>query len=122
MSIIDLMLKKRYINDEILFLRSEQEAEMKHDDEKPPTFLLYSDCFAPLLRVARTDWKPLLWNAALALKSSKSASYLKGSALCRRPLGLAQWLGGSVAWWLSGLAARWIGRLVPWWLGGLVAQ
>ena len=50
------------------------------------------------------------------------AGYLKGSALCRRPLGLAQWLGGSVAWWLSGLAARWIGRLVPWWLGGLVAQ
>ena len=58
-SIIKDMLQKKYINDELWFLRSEQEAEMKHDDEKPPTFLLYSDCFAPLLRVGRTDWKPL---------------------------------------------------------------
>ena len=33
------------------------------------------DCFAPLMRVARIGSKQLFWNAAVALKSLKSASY-----------------------------------------------
>ena len=72
---------------------------MKHDDEKPPTFLLYSDCVAPLLRVARTDWKPLLWNAALALKSSRSASYFLNKPENEEDLTASALQGGLVHLW-----------------------
>ena len=93
------MLNNTYMNDEICFLQGEPEAEMKNDDEKPSTFLLYDDCFAPLMRVARTDWKPLLWNAALALKSSRSASYFLNKPENEEDLTASALQGGLVHLW-----------------------
>ena len=72
---------------------------MKNDDEKPSTLFIYDDCFAPLMRVARTDWKPLLWNAALALKSSKSAGYFLNKPENEEDLTAAALQGGLVHLW-----------------------
>ena len=93
------MLKKKYMKDDIVFLGSEKDVEMKLDNEKPPTSLLYEDCFKPLMRVARIDWKPLLWNAALALQSSKSASYFLNKPENEEDLTASTLQGGLVYLW-----------------------
>ena len=93
------MLKKKYMKDDIVFLGSEEDVEMKLDNEKPPTSLLYEDCFKPLMRVARIDWKPLLWNAALALQSSKSASYFLNKPENEEDLTASTLQGGLVYLW-----------------------
>ena len=98
-TIINDMLKKKYIKDDIVFLGSEKDVEMKLDDEKPPTSLLYGDFFKPLMRVARIDWKPLLWNAALALQSSKSASYFLNKPENEEDLTASTLQGGLVYLW-----------------------
>ena len=87
------------MSDNICFLHSEEEAEMKDDDEKPSTLFIYDACFAPLMRVARTDWKPLLWNAALALKSSKSAGYFLNKPENEEDLTASALQGGLVHLW-----------------------
>ena len=56
-TIINDMLKKKYMKDDIVFLGSEKDVEMKLHNEKPPTSLLFEDSFKPLMRVARIDWK-----------------------------------------------------------------
>ena len=72
--VIERMLNNTEMNDEVIFLPCAQQGQMEVEDETPLS-LMYDKCFASLMRVARTAWKPLLWNAALALTSSTSARY-----------------------------------------------
>ena len=68
------MLNNTEMNDDVIILPCAQRGQMEVEDE-PPLSLIYDKCFASLMRVARTAWKPLLWDAALALTSSTSARY-----------------------------------------------
>ena len=68
------MLDGTKMTDQVIMLPGAYQGHAQVVDEKLTT-LIYDERFASLMRVARTDWKPLLWNAALALTSSTTARY-----------------------------------------------
>ena len=92
------MLNDTEMNDDVIFLPCAQQGQMEVEDETPLS-LIYDKCFASLMRVARTAWKPLLWNAALALTSSKSARYFLNKPENEEDLTAETLQGGLVYLW-----------------------